>query len=136
MDDKSYVKKLKKVLEGKTKYQKLRYIYDLGHHTDFIIKEFSDEIKTFEDFKFKPHDVVMAPNAVQAYLEFDNGHFASVVGGAAGLYGDGKETFELGYIDDNEPYAIDVQGWLTPEQVTMEMIRIQAKKPIKQNKDE
>lgn len=136
MDDKSYVKKLKKVLEGKTKYQKLRYIYDLGHHTDFIIKEFSDEIKTFEDFKFKPHDVVMTPGAVQAYLEFDNGHFASVVGGAAGLYGDGKETFELGCIHDIYPDAIDVKGWLTPEQVTMEMIRIQAKKPIKQNKDE
>ena len=38
MGDKSYVKKLKKVLEGKTKHQKLRYIFDLGHNTDFIIK--------------------------------------------------------------------------------------------------
>jgi len=133
MGDKSYVKKLKKVLEGKTKYQKLRYIYDLGHNTDFIIKEFSDEIKTFEDLNFEPHKTIMTKGAVSSYLEFDNGHFASVVGGAAGLYGDGKETFELGYIDD---YSLDVQGWLTPEQITESMIQIQAKEPINQNKDE
>ena len=139
MGDKSYVKKLKKVLEGKTKYQKLRYIYDLGHNTDFIIKEFSDEIKTFEDLNFEPHKNVMTKGAVSSYLEFDNGHFASVVGVRnlrAGLYGDGKETFELGYIDDNDPDSMDVQGWLTPEEVTMVMIQIQAKEPIKQNKDE
>ena len=78
----------------------------------------------------------MTPGAVQSYLEFDNGHFASVVGGAAGLYGDGKETFELGYIDDNVPGGIDVQGWLTPEEVTMVMIQIQSKEPINKNKDE
>lgn len=133
MDDKSYVKKLKKVLEGKTKYQKLRYIYDLGHNTDFIIKEFSNEIKTFEDLNFEPHKSIITKGAVSSYLEFDNGHFASVVGGAAGLYGDGKETFELGYIDD---YSLDVQGWLTPEQITEGMIQIQAKEPINQNKED
>ena len=131
MGDKSYVKKLKKVLEGKTKYQKLRYIYDLGHNTDFIIKEFYDDIKSFKDLKFVPHDVIPAAGAVRAFLEFDNGHFVSVVGGAAGLYGDGKETFELGYIDGNDPDAVDVKGWLSPEEVTMAMIQIQAKEPIK-----
>ena len=136
MGYKSYVKKLKKVLEGKTKHQKLRYIFDLGHNTDFIIKEFSDEIKTFEDLNFEPHKNVMTKGAVSSYLEFDNGHFASVVGGAAGLYGDGKETFELGYIDDNDTDSMDVQGWLTPEEVTMVMIQIQTKEPINQNKDE
>ncbi len=131
MENKTYIEKLRKKLDGKLNYQKFRYILDLGHDIDFIKEVFPNEFKSFKDLKFKPHGVVMTPGAVQAYLEFDNGHFASVVGGAAGLYGDGKETFELGYIDDNDPDAIDVQGWLTPEEVTIGMIQIQSKEPIK-----
>lgn len=131
MENKTYIEKLRKILNGKLNYQKFRYILDLGHDIDFVKEVFPNEFKSFKDLEFKPHGVVMTPGAVQAYLEFDNGHFASVVGGAAGLYGDGKETFELGYIDDNDPDSIDVQGWLTPEEVTMGMIQIQSKEPIK-----
>ena len=131
MENKTYIEKLRKILNGKLNYQKFRYILDLGHDIDFIKEVFPNEFKSFKDLKFKPHKIVLTPGAVQAYLEFDNGHFASVVGGAAGLYGDGKETFELGYIDDNDTDAIDVQGWLTPEEVTMGMIQIQSKEPIK-----
>lgn len=131
MENKAYIEKLRKVLNGKLNYQKFRYIIDLGHDIDFIKEVFPNEFKSFKDLKFKPHKTILTSGAVQAYLEFDNGHFASVVGGAAGIYGDGKETFELGYIDDNDPDSIDVQGWLTPEEVTMGMIQIQSKEPIK-----
>ena len=136
MEDKSYIKKLRKILEGKLNYQKFGYVLDLGHDIDFIKEVFPKEIKTFKDLKFESHKSILTPGAVQSYLEFDNGHFVSVVGGAAGLYGDGKDTFELGYIDDNETDKIDVQGWLSPEEVTIGMIQIQSKKPITQNKDE
>ena len=136
MEDKLYIKKLRKILDGKPNHKKFRYILDLGHDIDFIKEVFPNGFKSFKDLKFESHKSILTPGAVQSYLEFDNGHFASVVGGAEGLYGDGKETFELGYIDDNVPDGIDVQGWLTPEEVTMGMIQIQSKKPINQNKDE
>lgn len=134
MENITYIEKLRNLLDGKPNYQKFRYILDLGHDVNFIKEVFPHDVYGFEDLKFVPHGVV--PNGVQAYLEFDNGHFASVVGGP-GLYGDGKTSFELGYIDDNDPESIDVQGWLSPEQVTMGMIQIQSKVPIKnQNKYE
>ena len=123
MEDKTYIEKLKRVLKDRPNYYKFRYLFDLGHDVNFIKEVFPDDIKTFEDLKFKSHRVV--PDGVQAYLEFDNGHFASVVGGS-GLYGDGKTSFELGF-----PYrgSIDVMGWLNPDEITEEMIKIQAKDP-------
>ena len=52
-------------------------------------------MKTFNDLTFTKH-----PNgidgAVQAKLILDNNITLSVVGGSYGLYGDGKETFEVG----------------------------------------
>jgi len=123
MEDKTYVEKLRKILNGKPNYYKFRYVLDLGHDVNFIKEVFPDEIKTFEDLNFGFHRVV--PGGTKAYLEFDNGHFASVVGGP-GLYGDGKISFELGFpVDD----IIDVIGWLSPDQITDEMIKIQAKDP-------
>jgi len=132
MEDKTYVEKLKRILNGKPNYYKFRYILDLGHDVNFIKEVFPDDVKIFEDLNFKSHRVI--PGGTQAYLEFDNGHFASVVGGP-GLYGDGETSFELGFPLDG---GIDVMGWLTPEQVTDEMILIQAKDPetLNQNKDE
>jgi len=132
MEDKTYVEKLKRILNGKPNYYKFRYILDLGHDVNFIKEVFPDDVKIFEDLNFKSHRVI--PGGTQAYLEFDNGHFASVVGGP-GLYGDGETSFELGFPIDG---SIDVMGWLTPEQVTDEMILIQAKDPetLNQNKDE
>jgi hypothetical protein len=104
MEDKTYVEKLKRI----------------------------DDVKMFEDLNFKSHRVI--PGGTQAYLEFDNGHFASVVGGP-GLYGNGETSFELGFPIDG---GIDVMGWLSPDQITDEMILIQAKdpEPLNQNKDE
>jgi len=131
MEDKTYVEKLKRILNGKPNYYKFRYILDLGHDVNFIKEVFPDDVKMFEDLNFKSHRVI--PGGTQAYLEFDNGHFASVVGGP-GLYGNGETSFELGFPLDG---SIDVMGWLTPEQVTDEMILIQAKdpEPLNQNNE-
>jgi hypothetical protein len=132
MEDKTYVEKLKRILNGKPNYYKFRYILDLGHDVNFIKEVFPDDVKMFEDLNFKSHRVI--PGGTQAYLEFDNGHFASVVGGP-GLYGNGETSFELGFPIDG---GIDVMGWLSPDQITDEMILIQAKdpEPLNQNKDE
>lgn len=77
-----------------------------------------DKKYTFKDLKFGPHKV--APGAVQAIMEFDNGHRISVVGGGDGLYGDGVNTFEIWRSVDG-----DVKGYLTPDEVTDEMIHLQ-----------
>ena len=62
------------------------------------------KIFTFEDLEFKPHGVV--PGAVHAVLELPNGTNVSVVGGggiSSSLHGDGVNTFECWYSDDDEP---------------------------------
>ena len=132
MGVKMYIEKLRDYLKDKPINEKFSFIFDLGHDVNFIKEVFPDDIRTFEDLKFNPHRVV--PGGVQAYLEFDNGHFASVVGGPK-LYGDGETSFELGF-----PYkgSIDVMGWLNPDEITEEMIKIQAKSPefLNQNKNE
>lgn len=73
---------------------------------------------TFEDLEFKPHG--MTPGAVHAKMTFENGHKISVVGGGMGLHGDGIETFEIWRSCDG-----DVQGYLTKEEVTENMIELQ-----------
>jgi hypothetical protein len=130
MNDK-YVNKMRNHLEGeniKTKYNVLKYD---GRHSDEEIKEICPEIKIFSDLEFKPHGVV--PEGVMSSLTFDNGQFVSVVGGGEGLYGDGKSSFEVGFTDGSGGF--DVEGWLSPEQVTQKMIDIQSK-TLNKNKDE
>jgi hypothetical protein len=56
----------------------------------------------------------------QAIMQFDNGPRISIVGGRYGLYGDGVNTFEIWRSCDD-----DVQGWLTPEEVTEGMVELQ-----------
>ena len=79
------------------------------------------ETFTFKDLDFQPH--VMAsvnPGAVQAKFTFPNGSWISVVGGGIGLYGDGVNTFEImSSLTDS-----DVEGWLTPEEVTEHMLKL------------
>ncbi len=82
------------------------------------IKSLNLSNKTFEDLTFNTHPSGFG--GVQAILEFDNGHRISVVGGREGLYGDGINTFEIWRSCDD-----DVKGWLTPEEVTEEMIELQ-----------
>ena len=43
-----------------------------------------NKVKTFDDLVFKPHGNPYNVGAVQAVMEFDNGHSISVVGGGTG----------------------------------------------------
>ncbi len=76
------------------------------------------KIYIFKDLKFKPHK--NGYGGVQAVMEFENGHRISVVGGREGLYGDGVNTFEIWRSCDD-----DVKGWLTPDEVSDQMISLQ-----------
>jgi len=87
---------------------------------DFVQK---NKVKTFDDLVFKPHQNTFMVNAVQAVMEFPNGHSVSVVGGGRGLYGDGVSTFEVW-----TSWQDDVQGWLTKEEVTELMLETQTKR--------
>lgn len=71
------------------------------------------KIFTFEDIEFKPHRVV--PGAVHAVLELPNGTNVRLVGGG-GLYGDGVNTFECWYSDDDWP-----RGYQTKDQINEEL---------------
>lgn len=85
-------------------------------------------MKTFKDLKFDPHPNHMG--GVQAIAKFDNGYGASVVctpytyGGKEGLY-------ELAVLDNDghltydSPITNDVLGYLTQQDVTEVLIKIQ-----------
>jgi hypothetical protein len=120
--------KLLTYLSDKPNYEKFSILHnEMGYDFNFIKELYPNDLKTFEDLNFKQHPNNWMEGAVQAWLDFDNGHFVSVVGGGNGLYGDGVKTFEVGFTlpDGN----IDVEGWLPPEQVTRLMFQIQIKEP-------
>lgn len=75
----------------------------------------------FRDLVFKPHRL---PDAVQARLNFPNGHYISVVGGPH-MYGDGVDTFEIWGSDTSEP-----EGYLTKADVTNRMFELQNLPPL------
>jgi len=84
-------------------------------------------MKTFDDLEFVPHSMGLG---IKARIQFENGYGASVVksefsyGGKDGLY-------ELAVLDKDEeiiyntPVTSDVEGYLTPEDVTKLLIQIQ-----------
>ena len=85
-------------------------------------------MKTFKDLQFKPHPNHMG--GVQAIAEFDNGFGASVVctpytyGGKEGLY----ELAVLntdGHLTYDTPITNDVLGYLSEQDVTEILIKIQ-----------
>ena len=118
-----YIEKMRNHLNGESIRIKYNVLKNDAGHTDEEIKEICPEIKTFSDLEFKPHGVV--PEGVMSSLTFDNGQFVSVVGGGEGLYGDGKSSFEVGFPDGSG--GIDVEGWLSPKEVTELMVDIQSK---------
>lgn len=81
------------------------------------------KIYTFEDLVFKPHTVI--PGGTQANIEFPDGTNASVVGGPKGVYGNGVDTFELWYSDEDEP-----RGWVSKDEINREF----ASRSMKWNK--
>ncbi len=85
-------------------------------------------MKTFKDLEFKPHPNHMG--GVQAIAEFDNGFGASIVqtpytyGGKDGLY----ELAVLntdGHLTYDTPITNDVLGYLTEQDVTEVLIKVQ-----------
>jgi len=123
-----YISKIKEEFKDKPNYQKFINLLLMDHDFDFIKKVYPEDLKTFEDLKFNPH---VLGGGVHAFLEFDNGQFASVVGGARGHYGDGVKTFELGY--DDGYGNIDVIGWLNPDEITEEMFKLQSQYFLRDN---
>lgn len=84
-------------------------------------------MKTFDDLKFYPHG--WAVDAKHAVLHFDNGYGCSVLIGND-FYSDGIETYELAVLHDDlicydTPITDDVLGYLTKEEVTIVMKKIQ-----------
>jgi hypothetical protein len=85
-------------------------------------------MKTFKDLEFKPHS--LHTEGVVSRIHFDNGYGASVVkhdysyGGKNGLYelavlsSDGELTYDT-------PITNDVLGYLSKEDVTEILIKIQ-----------
>jgi hypothetical protein len=126
------IKKLKDYLDDKPNYEKFDILYnEMSYDLDFIKNIYPNELKTFQDLEFKPHpnNHDLYGKGVLAKLNFDNGHWVSVIGGDIGMYGDGVNTFEIGYpVSEND---MDVIGYMTPKEVTEMMFQIQMKKPLK-----
>lgn len=129
----NYFETLRGKLDGKPNYEKFKLLEIAGISFEEMKTLYPTELKTFSDLVFKPHpnNYFFDESSVRAYIEFDNGHWVSVVGGNknSGLRGNGLSTFELGYpLDDDH---IDIFSYLSIEQVTIEMIKIQMKEPFK-----
>ena len=101
-------------------------------------------MKTFKDLIFEKHMISKGierlpfamrqrwANAKQATLTFDNGYGVSIVFGEA-FYSNGIDTYELAILKDGklcyDTYITDdVMGWLTEEQVTDIMKKVQGLK--------
>jgi hypothetical protein len=126
----NYIVKVRGLLKDKPTYEKFSTLINMGHDIDFIKEVYPDLIYTFGDLKFTKHGNIYIADqgGKQAILNFDNGHWVSVVGGATGLYGDGINTFEVGYpLSKND---MDVMAYLSPDEVTDLMIEIQMKYPL------
>jgi hypothetical protein len=85
-------------------------------------------MKTFNDLEFK-QDIQRGLNA--ARVMFDNGYGASVVVGPY-TYGGEDGLYELAVLDSNgkltyeTPITNDVEGYLTPDDVTKLLEQIQS----------
>ena len=84
----------------------------------------------FQDLEFKDISETHGENAVQTYLEFENGYDISVVkhqyshGGKKGMYEIG--CFYNNHMVDPADWGDTVKGWLNPEDVEKEIALVQA----------
>jgi len=109
------------------------YIKDLNNKESFHVlttamgfttREAADilDVYIFEDLQFSPHGVV--PGAIQDTLNFGD-KWISVEGGAEGLYGNGKTTFEV-FTSEVE----DIEGHIGKDRVTEILLELQEKNDI------
>lgn len=99
--------------------------------TSLPIKEICElldlNLKTFDDLEFKPHPY---RKGFASQIVFDNGFGASVVS-IESSYGGKKGLYELAVLDKDgkltydTPITDNVVGYLSPEQVTEYLFRIQ-----------
>lgn len=94
-------------------------------------------MKTFKDLEFKPHELsrFAEKGAKHARIFFPNGYGVSVLFGGD-FYSNGVDTYELavlrkcengkGYlVDCNTPITEDVLSYITEDEVTEAMIKVQ-----------
>ena len=81
------------------------------------------DMKKFSDLEFKDHKHIKG--AVQAYIEFENGQWISVIGGDH-FYGNGSTSFEI-MSSSTENRAGGVKGWRSKQQITDHMRYLQRK---------
>ena len=84
----------------------------------------------FSDLKFDDISETHGDNAVQAYVELENGYDVSVVKHKHS-YGSEKGMYEMGCFYNNHmvdpiDWGDTVKGWLNPEDVEKEIASIQA----------
>ena len=97
----------------------------LGIDLQELIDNCGINVKTFQDINFKPFQ-----DGVAGRIMFDNGYGASVVkhgfsyGGKLGLY-ELAILDKEGHLTYDTPITSDVIGYLTPEEVTNYLIKIQ-----------
>lgn len=94
-------------------------------------------MKTFKDLVFEPHSIGKGQHAV---LEFDNGYGVSVLLGDL-FYSNGVDTYEVAvlandYICYDTPITDDVVGYITEDEVTEIMEKLQSYKSIKPEENE
>ena len=88
-------------------------------------------MKTFNDLEFKPHPMAEGLNGVVSRIMFDNGYGASVIKHQYS-YGGDRGLYELAVLDKdgklcyNTPVTNDVEGYLTPDDVTKLLKQIQS----------
>jgi hypothetical protein len=71
-------------------------------------------IVKFEDLVFVPHHL---PDSIMSEVEFADGSSVSIVAGPL-LYGDGVNTFETWFSDEDSP-----RGWQTKEELEEEFTK-------------
>ena len=84
----------------------------------------------FQDLEFEDISKTHGEDAIQTYLEFENGYDISVVkhkysyGGEKGMYEVG--CFYNNHMVDPADWGDTVKGWLNPEDVEKEISLVQA----------
>ena len=100
----------------------------MGITLDRVLEIVDAEYKTFKDLKFVPTEDFL--NGIKTTCHFDNGYGVSVVRHRFS-YGNGLNLFELAVIDKvgdivySTPITCDVFGYLTEDDVSNTMIKVQ-----------